>query len=64
MNTPGYLPVVFKVGDLVRYGIHIGIITYIYPEEVGVNEEVEVTWSDGDVGNASTRHLELVSEQD
>ena len=53
-----------KVGDLVRYGSHIGIITYIYPEEVGVNGEVEVPWSDGDVGNASTRYLELVSEQD
>ena len=52
-----------KVGDLVKYGSHIGIITYIDPEEIGDNEEVEVTWSDGDVGNHSTRYLELASEK-
>ena len=50
-----------KVGDLVRYGIHLGIITCIDPEEIGDNEEVEVTWNDGDVGNASTWNLELVN---
>ena len=52
-----------KVGDLVRYGIPLGIITCIAPEEIGDNEEGEVTWIDGDVGNASTRYLELVSEK-
>ena len=52
-----------KIGDLVKYGSHIGIITYIDPEEIGDNEEVEVTWSDGDVSNASTRYLAVVSEQ-
>ena len=51
-----------QVGDLVKYGEHLGIVTYIDPEEIGDNEEVEVTWSDGDVGNASTRYLEIVSE--
>jgi hypothetical protein len=52
-----------KVGDLVRYGEYLGIVTCIDPEEIGDNEEVEVTWIDGDVGNASTRYLEVVSEQ-
>jgi hypothetical protein len=52
-----------KVGDLVKYGEYLGIITCIDPEEIGDNEEVEVTWIDGDVGNASTRYLEVVSEQ-
>ena len=52
-----------RVGDLVKYDSHIGIITYIDPEEIGDNEEVEVTWSDGDVGNHSTRYLEVVSEK-
>ena len=52
-----------KIGDLVKYGNHIGVITHIDPEEIGDNEEVEVTWSDGDVGNASTRYLEVVSEK-
>ena len=52
-----------SIGDLVKYGIHLGIITCIDPEEIGDNEEVEVTWIDGDVGNASTRYLELVSEK-
>lgn len=51
-----------RVGDLVRYGNHIGIITYIDPEEIGDNEEVEVIWSDGDVSNASTRYLEVIGE--
>ncbi len=53
-----------KVGDLVGYGNHVGVITYIDPVEIGDNEEVEVTWSDGDVGNASTRYLEVLSEHD
>ena len=54
----------FKVGDLVRYGEYLGIVTCIDPEEIGDNEEVEVTWIDGDVGNASTRYLELVNAKD
>jgi hypothetical protein len=52
-----------KVGDLVKYGEYLGIVTCIDPEEIGDNEEVEVTWIDGDVGNASTRYLELVNEK-
>ena len=61
-----------KVGDLVTAtwvrGFHekprpvLGIVLCIDPEEIGDNEEVEVTWSDGDVGNASTRYLEVVNE--
>ena len=51
-----------KVGDLVRYGEYLGIVTCIDPEEIGDNEEVEVSWTDGDVGNASTRYLEVVNE--
>jgi len=56
-----------QVGDLVKmqfsptYSV-LGIVTCIDPEEIGDNEEVEVTWNDGDVGNASTWNLELVSE--
>ena len=58
-----------QVGDLVKmqfsptYSV-LGIVTCIDPEEIGDNEEVEVTWSDGDVGNASTRYLEVLSEHD
>jgi len=51
-----------KVGDLVRYGEYLGIVTCIDPEEIGDNEQVEVSWTDGDVGNASTRYLEVVNE--
>ena len=56
-----------QVGDLVKlqfsptYSV-LGIVTCIDPEEIGDNEEGEVTWNDGDVGNASTWHLELVNE--
>ncbi len=55
-----------QVGDLVKmqfsptYSV-LGIVTCIDPEEIGDNEEVEVTWNDGDVGNASTWNLELVN---
>ena len=55
-----------QVGDLVKmqfsptYSV-LGIVTCIDPEEIGDNEEVEVTWNDGDVGNASTRYLEVVN---
>tara|TARA_B100000212_G_scaffold334715_1_gene305775 strand:- start:1757 stop:1930 length:174 start_codon:yes stop_codon:yes gene_type:complete len=54
-----------KVGDLVKYcgGQYLGIITCVDPEEIGDNEEVEVTWHDGDVGNASAQYLEVVSEK-
>ena len=62
-----------KVGDLVRLtpfgGGHpmkpsLGIVTYIDPEEIGDNEEVEVLWTHGlcDRSNHSTIHLERVSE--
>ena len=50
-----------QVGDLVKYGEHLGIVTCIDPEEIGDNEEVEETWSDGDVGNASARYLEVIN---
>ena len=52
-----------KVGDLVKYGKWLGVVTCIDPEEIGDNEEVEVTWHDGDVGNHSTRYLEVVNEK-
>ena len=51
-----------KVGDLVRYVRHIGVITHIDPEEIGDPEEVMVLWTDGDMSNASTRYLEVISE--
>ena len=50
-----------KVGDLVRYGEYLGIVTCIDPEELGNNEEVEVTWHDGDVANHSSWFLEAVN---
>ena len=50
-----------KIGDLVKYGSHIGIITYIDPEEIGDNEEVMVLWNDGDMSNASMRYLEVIN---
>jgi hypothetical protein len=50
-----------RVGDLVRYGKHIGVITHIDPEEIGDPEEVMVLWNDGDMSNASVRYLEVIS---
>ena len=43
---------------------NLGIVTYIDPEEIGDNEEVEVLWTHGlcDRSNHSTIHLERVSE--
>ena len=52
-----------KVGDLVRYSKYIGIVTYIDPEELGDLNEIEVTWSDGEVSNHSAGFLEVVSEK-
>ena len=52
-----------KVGDLVKYGNHFGVVTCIDPEQIGDVEEVEVTWHDGDVGNHSSWFLEVVSEK-
>lgn len=52
-----------QVGDLVRYGKHIGVITHIDPEEIGDPEEVMVLWNDGDMSNASMRYLEVISER-
>ena len=52
-----------KVGDLVKYGKWLGVVTYIDPEEIGDNEEVEVTWHDGDVSNHSAWFLEVVNEK-
>ena len=61
-----------KVGDLVRlmgkngYSMkpNLGIVTYIDPEEIGDNEEVEVLWTHGlcDRSNHSTIYLEAISE--
>ena len=54
-----------KVGDLVRHDWFAvgfaGIITCIDPEEIGDEWEVEVAWSDGDVGNMSIFDLEVIS---
>ena len=52
-----------KVGDLVKYGEYLGIITCIDPEELGDLNEIEVTWSDGEVSNHSAGFLEVVSEK-
>ena len=55
-----------KVGDLVRMrGVLpvLGIVTCIDPEELGDLNEVEVTWSDGEVSNHSAGFLEVVSEK-
>jgi len=52
-----------KVGDLVRHDQgFIGVITCIDPEEIGCNDEVEVVWTDGFVGNISVRHLGVINE--
>ena len=63
-----------QVGDLVTVAgsmerlDHIprctGLITCLDPEEIGDNEEVEVTWLTGftDVSNHSTWNLEVISE--
>jgi hypothetical protein len=61
-----------KVGDLVKLKPfpgtpmkpNLGIVTYIDPEEIGDNEEVEVLWTHGLGGRGyhSTIHLELINE--
>ena len=53
-----------KVGDLVRHvGITlIGVVTCVDPEQVGDDDEVEVTWNDGDVCNMSVCYLEVISK--
>jgi hypothetical protein len=57
-----------QVGDLVRAeswphsGVaDVGLVTCIDPEEIGDNEEVEVTWVDGVRMNHSIRYLEVIS---
>jgi len=49
-----------QVGDLVRFRGHIGIVTCIDPEEIGDSQEVEVAWSEGDIGNMDCILLEAV----
>ncbi len=53
-----------KVGDLVKqHGWDgFGVVTCIDPEEAGDTHEVEVFWSDGEVGNMSCDMLEIVNE--
>lgn len=53
-----------KIGDLVRYGMWFGIVTYVDPEELGNLNEVEVTWHDGSISNHSAGFLELINEKD
>ena len=61
-----------KVGDLVMYkydlvkhiveGSPVGVVTHVDPEEIGDQEEVLVSWSNGDLMNHSTKYLEVMSE--
>jgi hypothetical protein len=51
-----------KVGSLVRWQGFIGVVTHVDPEEIGDNEEVGVTWIDGDRTNASVRYLEVIND--
>ena len=50
-----------QVGDLVKFRGSFGVITCIDPEEIGDTQEVEVSWSEGDVGNMSCGLLEVIS---
>ena len=50
-----------QVGDLVNFRGSIGVITCIDPEEIGDAQEVEVSWSEGDVGNMSCGLLEVIN---
>ena len=50
-----------KVGDLVRFRGSIGVVTCIDPEELGDPLEVEVSWSEGDVGNMDCILLEVIN---
>ena len=52
-----------QVGDLViqQSWDEIGVVTCIDPEEIGDTQEVEVSWSDGDVGNMSCDMLEVIN---
>ena len=53
-----------KVGDLVKQVCWegLGLVTCIDPEEIGDQEEVLVSWSNGDLMNHSTKYLEVMSE--
>jgi hypothetical protein len=57
-NTP---PQQLKVGDLVKFRGSVGVVACIDPEEIGDTQEVEVSWSDGDVGNMSCGLLEVIN---
>ena len=50
-----------QVGDLVKFRGSIGVITCVDPEEIGDAQEVEVSWSDGDIGNMDCILLEVIS---
>ena len=52
-----------QVGDLVKQFCWdgTGVITCIDPEEIGDTQEVEVSWSEGDVGNMSCGLLEVIN---
>ena len=49
-----------QVGDLVKFRGSVGVVTCIDPEEIGDTQEVEVSWSEGDVGNMSCGLLEVL----
>ena len=51
-----------QVGDLVEFRGSFGVITCVDPEQIGDPQEVEVSWSEGDVGNMDCILLELASE--
>ncbi len=51
-----------KIGDLVKFRGNLGIVICIDPEQIGDPQEVEVSWSDGDIGNMDCILLEVASE--
>ena len=50
-----------QVGDLVKFRGSVGVVTCVDPEEIGDPQEVEVSWSEGDIGNMDCILLEVIS---
>ncbi len=49
-----------KVGDLVKFRGSVGVVTCIEPHK-GDTLYVQVSWSDGDVGNMARGLLEVIN---
>lgn len=49
-----------QIGDLVKFRGSVGVVTCIEPH-IGEGLYVQVSWSDGDVGNMARGLLEVIN---